>query len=144
MEAILAQFRDFLHQHSLRATDVREGIVRAILARDGHFDVDELVRDMHAQGIEASRATIYRALPLLKKAGILQSTVKTGDRGRYETAAGQHHDHLVCTDCGKVVAFQFEAFEILQREVASKHGFELTSHSHELFGICEDCRSKQR
>jgi Fur family ferric uptake transcriptional regulator len=143
VEAVLAQFRDFLHQHSLRATDVRESIVRAILSRDGHFDIDELVHDMRARGIETSRATVYRVLPLLKQAGIIQSTVKTGDRCRYEAAAGsQHHDHMVCTSCGKIVAFQFEAFEMLQREVASKHGFRLTGHSHELFGLCEDCQNK--
>lgn len=145
MDEALAQFGEFLHQRSLRVTDVREGIVRAILARNGHFDVDEIVREMRAQGLEASRATVYRALPLLKAAGIIQSTVRTGDRSRYETAAGkEHHDHLICTACGKIVAFQFEAFEVLQREVASKYGFKLTEHSHELFGLCRGCQRRSK
>ena len=141
MEEVVAQFREFLHERSLRSTDVREGILRAILVREGHFDIDELVRDLRARGLEASRATVYRALPLFAEAGFIQSTLKSGDRRCYESTFRQeHHDHLVCTSCGKIVDFHFEAFEMLQREVASKHGFKLTGHSHELFGLCQDCQ----
>ena len=46
---------------------------------------------------------------------------------------------LLCSGCGKVVEFEFEAFEILQRDVASKHGFRLSSHHHELVGTCPEC-----
>lgn len=145
MEDVLTQFREFLHGRSLRATDVREGILKAILARDGHFDIDELVRDVREQGFEASRATVYRALPLFEEAGIIQSTIRSGDRRCYESTVRQeHHDHLFCTSCGKIVDFQFEAFEMLQREVASKHGFRLTGHAHELYGVCRDCQSGSR
>jgi Fur family ferric uptake transcriptional regulator len=119
LEEVLTQFREFINGRSLRATNVRQGILRAILARQGHFDIDELVRDLQAQGLEASRATVYRALPLFKEAGIIQSTLKSADRRCYESTVGhEHHDHLICTSCGKIVDFQFEAFEILQREVA--------------------------
>ena len=69
MDEVLDQFRDFLHGRSLRATDVREGILKAILARGGHFDIDELVRDVRDQGLEASRATVYRALPSVQRSG---------------------------------------------------------------------------
>lgn len=136
-------FRDFLHHHSLRVTDLREGIVKATHARKGHFDIDELVGDLRKQGVDASRATVYRALPLLLQAGIIQETVSPGERRRYEFALGRaHHDHLVCTHCGRVVEFQFEAFEVLQHEVAAKYGFQLTGHSHQLFGLCPTCRKK--
>lgn len=143
MHQILIQFRDFLHQRSLRVTNLREGIVKSIIARNGHFDIYDLVRDLHAQGIDASRATVYRTLPLLQEAGIIQSTVNAGERHHYETTAGrEHHDHLICNACGKVTEFQLEAFEILQREVASKYGFTLTGHTHQLFGFCSECRSR--
>jgi Fur family ferric uptake transcriptional regulator len=62
------------------------------------------------------------------------------DSKSYETTFGrEHHDHLLCGRCGKVVEFEFEAFEILQREVASRHGYRLESHYHELVGTCPDC-----
>ena len=145
MQQALDRFRGFLHDRSLRVTDLREGIIKAALLRSGHFDIDELVADVRAQGVDASRATVYRALPLLMEAGIIQQTISPGERRRYEATVGQeHHDHLVCTRCGKVVEFQFEAFEVLQREVASKYGFRLTGHSHELFGVCATCDGKEK
>lgn len=138
----LARFHEFLRGRSLRVTGVREGIVRAALARKGHFDVDELTADARAQGIDASRATVYRMLPLLLQAGLIHETVSHGASRRYEAAAGQHHDHLVCTRCGRIVEFQFEAFAFLEREVAAKYGFALTGHSHTLLGECGACRSR--
>jgi Fur family ferric uptake transcriptional regulator len=124
-------------------TDVREAIVRAVLTRKGHFDIEELTHDVQQQGVDASRATVYRALPLLMEAGIIQPTVLSGERRRYEAAYGkEHHDHLICSRCSKVVEFHFEAFEMLQHDLAAKYGFELTAHFHELIGICGDCRAE--
>lgn len=144
MNEALDQFREFLHQRSLRVTDVREAIVRAALAREGHFDIEELTQDVQAQGMDASRATVYRALPLLMEAGIIQPTMVSGEKRRYEAAFGhEHHDHLVCSRCGKVVEFHFEAFEMLQHDLAAKYGFELTAHFHELIGVCADCRKER-
>jgi Fur family ferric uptake transcriptional regulator len=141
LQQALDQFRSFLHGRLLRVTNLREGIVKAALAKKGHFDIDDLVVDLRAQGVDASKATVYRALPLLLEAGIIQPTISPGERQRYEAAVGQeHHDHLVCTRCGRVVEFQFEAFEVLQREVASKYGFRLTGHSHQLLGVCPSCQ----
>lgn len=142
MEAVVEQFREFLRRRSLRVTETRDGIIRMILSQKGHYDAEELVAKLGALGVQASRATVYRTLLLLREAGIIQSTVHSDDRQRYETAAGTaHHDHLVCTSCGRVVEFQFEAFEILQREVAARHGFRLVGHSHELFGVCAECQA---
>jgi Fur family ferric uptake transcriptional regulator len=143
--AAVAQFRSFLHQKQLRATDIREDIVRAVVAREGHFDIDELVDDVRRRGVEASRATVYRALPLLMEAGILQPAIVSGDRRYYEVAFGRaHHDHLICAHCGASLEFQFEAFEVLQKEVASKYGYELIGHFHELIGVCSKCRGRRR
>ncbi len=138
------RFRSFLHAKELRVTEVREAIVSAVMAQEGHFHVDELVRDLQRRGVLASRATVYRALPLLLEAGLIQPTVLSGKGHRYEAAFGHdHHDHLICGECNKVVEFQFEAFEMLQREVAARYGFELTSHFHELIGVCPECRARR-
>lgn len=145
MDGALDRFRELLRRHSLRMTDVREAIVRAALSRKGHFDIEELTEDVQHQGVAASRATVYRALPLLIEAGIIQPTVLSGERRRYEAAyRKRHHDHLICGRCGKVVEFHFEAFEMLQCDLAAKYGFELTAHFHELIGVCRDCKGKER
>jgi len=141
MQQALETFRTFLHERSLRVTDVREAIVRAALSRAGHFRVEDLAEDVRQGGFEVSVATVYRALPLLVEAGIIEPTEVSGDKRSYEASFGrEHHDHLICRECSRVVEFQFEAFEMLQREVAARYDFTLTDHFHELIGICGPCR----
>ncbi len=136
LEAVLAS-------HGLRLTSSRRAIVDAILGRQGHFAIEELVEDLGSRGLSASKATVYRALPLLIEAGIVKPAVVTGDEKSYERAVGrEHHDHLVCGGCGAVVEFEYDAIEILQREVAARHGFTLEGHILQLVGRCPACRAK--
>ncbi len=143
-QAALDRFEQFLHKRDLRLTEARAAIVEAALARQGHYPIEDLIADLKARGIRGSKATVYRTLPLLAEAGILQPAIVAADAKSYETTFGrEHHDHLLCSGCGAVVEFEFEAFEILQRDVASKHGFRLQSHYHELVGTCPECLRKE-
>jgi Fur family ferric uptake transcriptional regulator len=140
----LERFERFLHQKDLRLTEARAAIVEAALARQGHYPIEELIADLKQRGIRGSKATVYRTLPLLAEAGILQPAIVAGDSKSYETTFGRHHhDHILCTRCGRVVEFEFEAFEILQKEVAARYGFRLEGHHHELVGICPDCVKRE-
>ena len=144
VERALLRFRDTIRRRGLRHSSVREAIARAALAYDGHFEVSELVDELRRAGIkEAHLATVYRTLPLLVEAGIIQQTLlSAGERHFYEPAFERpHHDHLICIACGKVVEFEFEAFEVLQKDIAARYGFELTAHVHELLGRCKECRA---
>ena len=142
-QAALGRLEAVLASHGLRLTSGRRAIVDAILGRQGHFAIEELVADLRARGLHASKATVYRALPLLTEAGIVQPAVVTGDEKSYERAVGQeHHDHLVCKGCGAVVEFEYDAIEILQREVAARHGFTLEGHMLQLLGRCPACRAR--
>ena len=136
----LERFERFLHQKDLRLTEARAAIVEAALARHGHYPIEDLIADLKQRGIRGSKATVYRTLPLLAEAGILEPAIVAGDAKSYETTFGRHHhDHLLCSRCGKVVEFEFEAFEILQKEVAARYGYRLEGHHHELVGTCPDC-----
>ena len=140
----LERFERFLEGKALRLTEARAAIVEAALARTGHYPIEELIADLKRLGIRGSKATVYRTLPLLAEAGIVQPAIVAGDAKSYETTYGaDHHDHLVCGRCGKVVEFGFEALEVLQREVAGRYGFRLDSHHHELVGTCPDCLAKE-
>ena len=140
----LERFEKFLAGKDLRLTEARAAIVEAALARHGHYPIEELIADLKKRGIRGSKATVYRTLPLLAEAGILQPAILAGDAKSYETTFGQeHHDHLICQRCHKVVEFGFEAFEILQREVAGKFGFRLEGHHHELVGTCPECLARE-
>lgn len=128
----------------LKASSTRDAVARAALCCRGHFSVDELIAKLRSGGVaEVHSATVYRVLPLLVEAGLLQvALVSNRDGACYERSfEREHHDHIICTSCGKVVEFEFEAIEVLQRDVAERFGFHLTGHVHELLGICRGCRS---
>jgi Fur family ferric uptake transcriptional regulator len=143
IERALVRFRETLRLRGQRYSRGREAIARAALAYQGHFEVSDLVDELRHAGVkDAHLATVYRTLPLLIEAGIIeQALLSSGDRHFYESAFERpHHDHLICISCGKVVEFEFEAFEVLQRDIANRYGFELTAHVHELLGRCLECR----
>jgi len=143
-QGALEKFERFLHKKDLRLTEARAAIVEAALARQGHYPIEDLISDLKKRGIRGSKATVYRTLPLLAEAGILQPAVLAGESRSYETTFGRHHhDHLLCGRCGKVIEFEFEAFEILQREVATRYGFRLDAHHHELIGTCPECLERE-
>jgi Fur family ferric uptake transcriptional regulator len=140
----LERFERFLAQRDLRLTEARAAIVEAALARTGHYPIEDLIADLKKRGIRGSKATVYRTLPLLAEAGILEPAIISGETKSYETTFGRgHHDHMLCRVCRKVVEFEFEALSILEREVAQKHGFRLEAHHHQLVGTCADCLAKE-
>lgn len=135
------RLKAFLRARGLRMTGEREVLVRAALGRRRHFTLEELVEEVVRHDTRASRATVYRGLPILIEAGILQPVLVSDEPRRFELAFGRrHHDHLLCRRCGRVVEFRSSAIEELQLKVAARHGFRLTSHVHELIGDCSTCR----
>jgi Fur family transcriptional regulator, ferric uptake regulator len=148
IERALARLREAVKERGLKASTVREAVARAALSRKGHFTVDDLLHDLRdsrdGDRKDAHMTTVYRTLPLLVEVGLLQLTLLSkGDEARYERAfEREHHDHIICTQCGAIVEFHFEALEVLQRDIAEQYGFQLTDHVHELRGLCKNCRAK--
>lgn len=143
----LDRFRTVLRDRSLKMSKVREHIARTALSYDGHFSVDDLVTELHDRGVrDAHLATVYRAVPLLVDAGLIQpALISKSDSQRYEASfEREQHEHLVCTGCGKVVEYQSETLRALQREIAARYDFELADHVHELRGRCKECRRSAR
>ena len=139
------RLKAFLRARGLRMTGEREALVRAALGRRRHFTLEELVEEVVQNDTRASRATVYRGLPILIEAGILQPVLVSDEPRRFELAFGRrHHDHLLCRRCGRVVEFRSSAIEEQQLKVAARHGFRLTSHLHELVGDCATCRRAGR
>jgi Fur family ferric uptake transcriptional regulator len=139
----LERLRVVIRGKALKMTRVREAIARAALGYKGHFSVDDLLKVLrNARVKDAHQATVYRALPLLVEAGLVQpALVADGDRQLYEAAfEREHHDHLVCTGCGRVIEYRSEALEALQRDIAARYEFELSDHVHVMRGQCRDCR----
>lgn len=138
-EVELKTLADYLEKNNLKHTRQRELILTAFLEAKGHVTSDDLFQTVREQHPTIGYTTVYRTMKLLAEAGL--ATERHFDDGitRYELEQ-EHHDHLVCEKCGKIIEFECEAIETAQREIARSHGFEVLRHRHELYGNCRDCR----
>jgi Fur family ferric uptake transcriptional regulator len=143
LERGLERFRSVLRARELKLSKVRDAVARCALSRAGHFSVEDIVRALQDEGVqEAHLATVYRAMPLLVDAGIVQTTlVAPGDSQQYEVVfEREQHHHLQCAECGRMIEFQSSALQALQREIAGRYGFQLDGRASELHGRCKECR----
>lgn len=139
-----ALFQTYLKRHGLKLTSERRDLFEEIFKRHEHFEADELLFRLKQRGRKISRATIYRGLELLRAAGVV-GRVRVGDEGfRYERLhAGEHHDHMICIGCGKIIEFYEPRIEELQDFVCARVGFHPVTHSHHIRGFCRDCRKSK-
>lgn len=125
-------------------TRERLALFDEIFLQHEHIDADRLLQTMRGRGLDISRATVYRNLDLLVRMGLVRRTRLGHDRFLYEHVhPGQHHDHLVCTDCGRVVEFLSPGIAALQAEICRAHGF-VRRHTLEILGLCNDCAAATR
>jgi Fur family ferric uptake transcriptional regulator len=138
-------FRQILKERGFKSTRQRDDIVRVFMESGSHLTVDELYQRVRQRNPRIGYATVYRTLRLLAQSGWASSR-QFGDRtARFEhQTEGQHHDHLICLACGKIVEFQSERIEELQSHIARKKGFQIFEHKLELYGRCSDCLFKEK
>lgn len=134
-------FERFIAARGLKSTRQRSLILETFFGLDGHLSVEELLERVRRVDSRVSVATVYRTMKLLAECG-LASALNFGDgHTRYEAMEGRvHHDHLICTSCEQIVEFENDQIERLQDLVAKKHGFKVTSHKMELYGLCRACQ----
>jgi len=122
-------------ERNMKMTGQRRVIARVLSDAADHPDVEELYRRSVKVDSKISIATVYRTVRLFEEAGLLDRLDFGDGRARYEPSSDDHHDHLIDVKSGKVIEFQEEHVEELQRTVAKKLGYELVGHRMELYGI---------
>src|SRR5262249_45777208 len=128
-------------EHGLKNTRQRALIIDTFFGTGGHLSVEDVWNKVRSQDAKVSVATVYRTMKLLSECGLAHVRNFGDGQTRYESAAGRgHHDHLICTRCGTIVEFENDRIEALQEAVARRHGFKVTSHKMELYGLCAKCR----
>ncbi|HEY8463954.1 MAG TPA: Fur family transcriptional regulator [Bacillota bacterium] len=138
-------FQEYLAEKNLKFTEQRRIILNSFLATETHFSVEELYDRIKRNYPEIGQTTVYRTLKLLTDCGLANELKFTNSVSRYEHLFGhEHHDHLICTECGKVIEVRDEEIEVLQKELAQKHHFLVTAHRMELYGQCQDCQNKDQ
>lgn len=139
----LERFRQALRTAGLAATRQRLELARTVFATNQHFSVEDLRALVGRRGVRVGRVTVYRTLKTLLDAGLVEERGFYRDRMLYEHTVGAvHHDHMVCVACGRILEFRSPVIEREQDRVARRHGFQVVSHSHTLFGRCRACRER--
>jgi len=144
LPAAKERLASFISSQGLKATRPREIILEALFSVPGHLSIDELVDRAHSRDPSIGAATVYRTMKILTEAGLASVRHFEGKETRYEAALHRHHhDHLICDSCGNIIEFENERIEELQDRVARDHGFVVTHHKLELYGLCKSCRERR-
>jgi len=142
---VLENFKKLLKKNNLKQTTQRELILKVIYHNDGHFtpeDIYNLIKESHPE-VKLGIATVYRTLTLLEDADIVTS-ISFGAQGKkYEFGLTEHHDHLVCLECGGIEEFYDDVIEKQQEAIAKKFNFEMKSHVMKITGVCSACLAKR-
>src|SRR3954453_86745 len=142
-EPVCAIFRRYLHGEQLKFTPERAMILDAVLRKEGLFQAEQLVSDLHGLGHRVSRATAYRTLAHLQDAGILKQVFFDNKQSYYEVIAGrQTNDYLICVATGKVIEFNSDKVRRLCEEICREHGFETPSHQLHIYGTSLEAREQ--
>jgi Fur family ferric uptake transcriptional regulator len=141
---ILKTVRDEARRRGVRWTSQRQVIVETFLGSADHITVEELHKRVRGVDRTVSAATVYRTVNMLEKIGIAHRRDFGGGSASFESALNKdHHDHLVCLSCGAIQEFHHDRIETLQDEVAAEHGFRLSHHRMELYGVCATCQRSE-
>src|ERR1043165_476457 len=134
---------EHLRRAGLRGTSQRDLILEIFLRTEEHLTSEDLYRLVQREDPSVGHTTVYRTLKLLTEAGLARE-VRFGDNKTYyeHHYNHQHHDHMICTSCGKVIEFYSPEIEALQDEMADNFDFQPTHHSLRLWGVCSDCRER--
>ena len=109
-----------------------------------HMSAEDVYRALLEVGEEVGLATIYRVLTQFEGAGLVIRHHFDDQHAVFEMDSGQHHDHIVCADCGAVIEFIDNTIERRQTRIARDHGFEITDHSLVIHGRCRRRRCQNR
>ncbi len=138
---------DELKSSGLKATLPRIKILEVFQhAERRHMTAEDVYKALLAEGADIGLATVYRVLMQFEQAGLLSRSNFESGKAVFELNEGQHHDHLVCLDCGRVEEFYDAQIEQRQRAVTEERGFELQEHSLALYARCTkvDCAHRSK
>ncbi len=123
-----------LKKLGLKVTHPRIRILE-LLGSEGvrHMSAEDLYRRLLSDGEDIGLATVYRVLTQFEAAGLVEKHNFEGGTAVYELDRGQHHDHMVCVETGKVIEFTSPEIERLQKQIAAEHGYIIEDHSLVLY-----------
>lgn len=134
-----AAFADFIQRKGLKTTRQRNTIISVFFRLRGHISVEELLNEVKKVNSRIGYATVYRTLHLLVESNLVEERRFGDGLARYEGHSDvEHHDHMICLECGVISEFFNPRLEALQEKLAEENNFEIYRHRLELYGACKD------
>ena len=132
---------EYIDRKGMRNSSSRSAILAEFLKAEKHLTSDELYKIISNKIPTIGIATVYRSLHLFCECGIARELKMEDGISRYEPILGhEHHDHLVCTKCGKFIEIIDSELEEIQSKIADRYRFNIQNHKMELYGLCSDCK----
>jgi Fur family transcriptional regulator, ferric uptake regulator len=146
---MVREAESILHRHlkqvGLKQTAQRDTILRTFLETRDHLSTDELHRLVQKKDAGIGYTTVYRTLKLLADCGLASEVAFHDGVSRYEHQYNRRsHHHMVCTECGSSVEFFSQEVSHLEQELGHKYHYLTTRHTFQIYGICEECRGKNK
>ncbi|MBL3519046.1 Fur family transcriptional regulator [Aliarcobacter lanthieri] len=141
-EEVINDLRRIVKQKGLKYTEQREIVLSILLHANDHLTAEEIYNQIKKEYPKSNVgiATVYRALSFLEEVDLIAS-INFGTEGKkYESNMKSHHDHLICTECNSIIEFVDDEIEKRQEKIAKANKFKISSHSMQLYGICENCQ----
>jgi Fur family ferric uptake transcriptional regulator len=143
-EHLLENFKHLLKKNKLKFTIQREVILKTLYDSDEHLTPEALHQLIQKKypDLKAGIATVYRTLSLLEDSQVVRSLSFGAQGKKYELGAKEHHDHLICTECGEITEFVDAEIEKRQHAITEALDFAMSDHSMQIYGICKKCQNK--
>jgi len=140
-----AQLKTTLLNDGRKTTRQREEIFKLFQDSTGHRSLAQIHALVSKKIPRIGYTTVYRTMKLLTELGLAVQRKFADGETRYEPMSGQeHHDHFICVGCGKIIEFEDDALETLQKRIAERYRFQTLHHRLELYGRCADCGARGR
>ena len=134
------QFKELFKQEHIDNFEDRFKVLEAFLQTEKHVSINELVERLDHNGWRLDSEFVKETLKLMCRFGFAHKSRFDNGMILYEHRhLGQHHDHMICTKCRKILEFEEELIEQLQIKIAATHGFHMLQHKLEIYGICNNC-----
>ena len=130
-----------LKKENLRYTQQRQAVWDELCSSEEHRDAEEIYLSLRENGVNASRATVYRTIDVLVKNKLVRKLDLGDGKALYENKIdATHHDHLICVQCGKIEEFIDDNIEKIQDDIVKSFGYKMIRHIHQLFVLCDECQ----
>jgi len=144
MKTVKTIFKQYLKEKGMLYSHQREQILDVFLAIEKHPTIGDLYELVKKKNPKVGLATVYRAMSVICDAGLAREVDFGDDLRRFEHKyRHQHHDHLVCLKCGRIIEVISPEIEELQKDLAKKHDFAPIKHKMQIFGTCSKCKHNE-